>query len=130
MLKDIIVLELNSKKGVLGQVELKTPNEFMFANETEQILNCHVFEDFIDGMFAMTIEELAYDFDKKIDNVFITFINENDEFVCSVIIDRFKPKKMTYRMRLQDWQSSEYTFKYVGRGNNLNDFDNDLKPEF
>ena len=117
MLKNIVVLEINGKKDVLGHVEVETPSEFMFASETEQILNCHVFEDFIDGMFALTIEEFIHEFDKKINNVYINFINEDDKFVCSIIIDKFKPKRKTYRMRLIDWQASGFTFKY-------------LKPEF
>lgn len=130
MLKDVVVLEINGKKDVLGHVEVKTPSEFMFVSETEQILNCHVFEDFIDGMFALTIEEFMHEFDKKIDNVYITFINENDNFICSVIIDKFNPKKQTYRMRLQDWQATGYTFKYADSEDDFNDSDDDLKPEF
>lgn len=66
MLKNTIVLEFNSKKDVLGQIELKTPSEFMFANNTEQIVNCSIFEDFIDDMFTLITEEFVYKFKEKI----------------------------------------------------------------
>lgn len=128
MLKNIVVLEINGKKDVLGHVEVETPSEFMFASETEQILNCHIFEDFIDRIFTLTTEEFMHEFDKKIDNVYITFIDEDDAFVCSVVIDKFNLKKQTYRIRFTDWQSTGHTFKYVDSEDG--DFNNDLKPEF
>ena len=119
MLKDIVVLEINSKKGVIGQIEVETPSEFMLANYTEQILNCHVFNEFIDNIFDITIEELSKEFDEKINSVYVTFINEYDEFVCSIVIDKLNPKKKRYRVGVLDWQSSEYVFKYEENVNDI-----------
>lgn len=113
MLKNIVVLEVNGKRGMLGQVEIPTPSAFMFANNTEQILNCHMFDEFIYGVFELTINEFVHEVNEKINNVYITFINEYNEFVCSIIIDKLNAKRHTYRVRLNDWQSSGYTFKYV-----------------
>lgn len=112
-MKDIIVLEINSKKDVLGQIEIDTPNEFLLITNTESILNNRIFEDFIDDMFFLTINELSQEFEEKIDNVYITFIDNDDVFICSVVIDRLNPKKSTYRMKVVDWQSTRQIFKYM-----------------
>lgn len=127
MLKNTIMLEFNSKKDVLGQIELKTPSEFMFASNTEQIVNCSIFEDFIDDMFALITEEFVYEFREKISNVYVTFMSEDGMFICSVVIDKLKPKKQRYRTRIVNWQSSGCTFKYADDDCNNND---DMKPEF
>ncbi len=129
MLKDIIMLEVNGKKNVLGQVEIETPSEFMFSTITEQILNCHIFEEFIDEIFIFTIEHLTSEFEEKIKNVYITFIGDDDEFICSIVIDRFKPKKEMYRMRVVDWQATGKVFKYVYPEDEDYNKD-DLKPQF
>lgn len=130
MLKNIIVLEINSKKDMLRQIEIETPSEFMFANNTKQILNCHIFEGFIDSVFELITKELAQKFDEKIKNVYTTFIDEYDEFVCSVIIDKLNTKRQTYRVKVIDWQSSGRVFKYIDNEDDSNGFNNDLKPEF
>lgn len=113
MLKSIIVLEINGKKETLGNVEIETPKEFLLANNTEQILNCHIFDDFIDDVFIITTEEIANEMDKKIDNVYITFVNDKGEFVCSIVLDKFKPKRGIYRRQVIDWQSKGCIFKYA-----------------
>lgn len=112
-MKDYIVLEINGKKECLGNVTIDTPNEYLLANNTESILNNRIFEEFIDKIFWLTVNELVYEFDKKIDNVFIAFLDNNDTLTCSIVIDKFKPKKGTYRMRVMDWKMSGYTFKFV-----------------
>lgn len=127
MLKSTITLEFNSKKDVLGQIELKTPSEFMFASNTEQIVNCSILEDFIDDMFTLITEEFVYEFREKIDNVYVTFMGEDGTFICSIVIDKLNPKKQRYRIRTVDWQSSGYTFRYENDGYDSN---NDLKSEF
>lgn len=127
MLKSTIMLEFNSKKDVLGQIELKTPSEFMFASNTEQIVNCSILEDFIDDMFTLITEEFVYEFREKIDNVYVTFMGEDGTFICSIVIDKLNPKKQRYRIRTVDWQSSDYTFRYENDGYDSND---DLKSEF
>lgn len=127
MLKNTIMLEFNSKKDVLGQIELKTPSEFMSASNTEQIVNCSIFEAFIDDMFALITEEFVYEFREKIGNVCVTFMGEDGTFICSIVIDKLNPKRQRYRTRVVDWQSSDYTFKYENDGYDSND---DLKSEF
>ena len=112
-MKDVVVLEINSKKEVLGQVEIDTPSQFLLVNSTEPVLNNRILEDFIDEIFMLTIEEFANEVDGKIDNVYITFIDDNDEFVCSIVIDKLNHKKKTYRMKVIDWKSTGYTFKYA-----------------
>ena len=128
MLKYILSLEINSKKETLGNIEIKTPNEFILASNTEQIVNCHIFNDFLDDMFLLITEELANEFDKKIDNVYITFVDEREVFVCSIVLDKFKPKRDAYRMNIIDWQASGYTFKYADdNDSDLNDNNNGFK---
>lgn len=127
MLKNTIMLEFNSKKDVLGQIELKTPSEFMFASNTEQIVNCSIFEDFTDDMFTLITEEFVHEFEEKIDNVYVTFMGEDGTFICSIVIDKLNPKRQRYRTRIVDWQSSGHTFKYKDGGCDSND---DLKYEF
>ena len=112
-MKDIIVLEINSKKEVLGQIEIDAPSEFLLVNSIEPILNNRILDDFIDEIFMLTVEELANEVDGKIDNVYITFIDDNDEFVCSIVIDKLNRKKMAYRKKVIDWKSTGYTFKYA-----------------
>ena len=112
-MKDIIVLEINSKKEVLGQIEIDTPSQFLLVNSIEPVLNNRILVDFIDEIFMLTVEELANEVDGKIDNVYITFIDDNDEFVCSIVIDKLNHKKKTYRMKVIDWESTGYTFKYA-----------------
>lgn len=112
-MKDYIVLEVNGKKETLGSFTIDTPNEYLLAPNTESILNNRIFEEFIDRVFWLTVEELVNEVDKKINNVFITFIDDNEELICSIVIDKFKPKKGLYRMRVIDWQASGYIFKYT-----------------
>ena len=111
-MKNIVVLEINSKKEVLRQVEIDTPSQFLLVNSIEPVLNNHMLNDFIDEIFILTIEDFANEIDGKIDNVYITFIDDNDQFVCSIVIDKLNRKKMTYRMKVIDWKSTGYTFKY------------------
>lgn len=116
-MKDYIVLEINGKKGALGYVEIDTPNEFLLVNSTEPILNNRIFDEFIDEIFWFTVNELAYEVDKKINNVYITFLDNDEEFVCSIAIDKFKPRRGTYRMRVIDWKASGYTLKFTREEN-------------
>lgn len=119
------MLEINSKKECLGNMKIDTPNEFLLINNMESILNNRIFEEFIDEVFWLTINELAHEVDEKINNVYITFINNDEKFICSIVIDKFKPKRGTYRMRVIDWQTSGCIFKYVGDdvlNNNNNNF--------
>ena len=113
-MKDYIVLEVNGKKECLGNVTIDTPNEYLLANNIESILNNRIFEEFIDKIFWLTVNDFSHEFDKKIDNVFITFLDNNEEFICSIVIDKFKPRKGIYRMKVIDWKLNGYTFKYVG----------------
>lgn len=134
MLKNVVVLEANDKEDVLCQVEIHTPREFMFASTTEQILNCKIFEEFIDEAFMYTISELRHicmrKYNKKINNVYITFIDNDDKFVCSIVIDKLNPKRYTYRMKVTDWQSTGCIFKYKNNEDVFDNFNNDVKPEF
>ena len=112
-MKDVVVLEINGKKEVLGQIEMDTPSQFLLVNSTEPVLNNCALDNFIDEIFVLTVEEFANEVNGKIDNVYITFIDDNDEFVCSIVIDKLNHKKMTYRMKVIDWKSTGYTFKYL-----------------
>lgn len=112
-MKDYIVLEINSKKEILGIFTIETPDEYLFVDNKEAILNHRIFENFIDEIFWLVVNELAYEVDKKIDNVYITFLDNDEEFICSIVIDKLKPKKGAYRRQIVDWQASGYTFKYV-----------------
>lgn len=112
-MKDYIVLEVNAKKETLGSFTIETPNEYLLVNSIEPILNNRIFKEFIDEIFWLTVNELVYEVDKKIDNVYITFLDDYEEFICSVVIDKFKPKRGTYRMRVLDWKASGYTLKFV-----------------
>lgn len=113
-MKDIIALEFYSKKNLLGQAEMDTPPEFIFTGDTtDSILNNRIFNDFIDNMFYLVTKELSGEFDEKIDSVYITFINDNNELICSIIMDKFKPRLGVCRVDVKDWQSTGYIFKYA-----------------
>ena len=112
-MKDYIVLEINGKKETLGNIAICTPNEYLLVTNIESILNHRIFEELIDEIFWLTVNELAHEFDKKIDNVYITFLNDDEEFICSIVIDKFKPKRGTYRMRVIDWRANGHIFKFV-----------------
>lgn len=118
-MKDYIVLEINGKKDSLGSVTIKTPNEYLLVNNTEPILNNRIFEEFIDKIFWLTVNELVHEVDKKIDNVYITFLDDDEEFICSIVIDKFKPQRGIYRMKVVDWKTSGYTFKYIEEENEI-----------
>lgn len=128
-MKDYIVLEINGKKECLGNVTIDTPNEYLLVNSIEPILNNRIFDGFIDEIFWLTVNDFAHEVDKKIDNVYITFLDNNEEFVCSIVIDKFKPRRGIYRMRVIDWKASGYTFKFAS-DDDLSDIDNNLKPQF
>lgn len=117
-MKDYIVLEVNGKKETLGCFTIETPNEYLLVNSTEPILNNSIFEDFINEIFWLTVKELVHEVDKKIDNVYITFLNNEEELICSIVIDKFKPKRGKYHMMVIDWQASGYTFKYTENAEN------------
>ena len=112
-MKDIIVLEINGKKDTLGSVEINTPSEYLLVNSIEPILNNRIFDEFIDEIFFLITEEIANEFDEKIDNVYVTFLDNNNEFVCSIVLDKLKPQKGTYRRKVIDWKANGYTFKYL-----------------
>ena len=113
-MKDVIVLEVNGKDDVLCQIEIETPNEFFLINDTEPILNNRIFEDFIDEVFLFIVDEIIPEFGKKnIKDVYVTFIDNYDEFICSLVFDRFKLRRKRYRVKLIDWKKSGYVFKYV-----------------
>lgn len=112
-MKDYIVLEVNGKKETLGCFTIETPKEYLFADDTDYIVNHRIFDEFTDGIFWLTVNELVYEVDKKINNVFINFLNHNEELVCSIVIDKLKPKRRTYRVKVIDWEASGYTFKYT-----------------
>lgn len=107
------MLEINSKKELLGQIEIDTPSQFLLVNSIEPVLNNRILDEFIDEIFMLTVEEFANEVDGKIDNVYITFIDDNDIFVCSIVIDKLNRKKRTYRKKVIDWKSTGYTFKYA-----------------
>lgn len=117
-MKDIAVLEINSKKTLfrkaetLGNVEVQVPNEFLLINNTDSILNNKIFKDYIDYIFMLITEEFMQKFDKKIDNVYVTFLNDDNEFICSIVIDKINVKNQAYRIGVMDWQASDYIFKY------------------
>lgn len=118
-MKDYIVLEINGKKECLGNVTIDTPNEYLLANNTESILNNRIFDEFVDKIFWLIVNELVHEFDKKIDNVFVTFLDNNDALICSIVIDKLKPKRGLYRMKVMDWKMSGYTFKFVEDENEI-----------
>lgn len=118
-MKDYIMLEINGKKKNLGYVTIDTPNEYLLVDSMEPILNNRIFDDFIDEIFLFTINELAHEVDKKINNVYITFLNDNEEFICSIVIDKFKPRRGTYRMRVINWKASGYIFKFAEKENEI-----------
>lgn len=112
-MKNKIILEINSKKKTLGYVEIPTPSPYIFCNNTEAVKNNRIFDDFMDDIFGLTVNELQNDYDEKIDNVYVTFFGSNDVSVCSFVLDKLKPKKYTYRLKTIDWQSMGRGFKYV-----------------
>lgn len=112
-MKDYIVLEINSKQGVLCQIEIETPNEFLLVDNIASLVNNRIFDQFIDEIFWLTVNEFAHEVDEKIDNVYVTFLNDYEELVCSIVIDKFKPRRSTYRMRIINWQASGHIFKYA-----------------
>ena len=116
-MKNYVALEVNNKKETLGSFTIKTPNELLLAPNTDSILNNRIFEEFIDEIFWLTVNELVHEVDKKINNVLVTFINNDDELICSILIDKLKPKRGIYRMQVIDWEESGYTFKYVDEDN-------------
>lgn len=112
-MKDYIVLEINGKKECLGIFTINTPNEYLLVNNIESIVNNRIFEEFIDKVFLIVVNKLVYEVNKKINNVYITFLNDDKELICSIVIDKFRPRKNTYRMRAIDWQVGDYTLQYI-----------------
>lgn len=113
-MRNIVVLEINGKKDILWNDELPTPKEFLLIPETTTaIVENNIFNDFIDETFMFVTEILQKSIKEKIDNVYITFMNNENIFICSVIIDKFNVKNGTYRLSIQDWQATGYTFKYA-----------------
>ena len=111
-MKNYIVLEVNGRKETLGQFTINTPNEYLLVNNMESILNSHIFEEFIDEIFLVVVNEISHQVDKKINNVYIAFINDNEEFICFVVIDKLKPKRGTYRTRVIDLHKSGYIVQF------------------
>lgn len=123
-MRDVISLEINGKKDTLWNYDLPTPKELLLIPEnTSDIVGNRIFNDFIDETFMFVTEVLSKRFKEKIDNVYVTFMNNENVFICSAVIDKFNTKKGTYRLRIQDWQATGYTFKYV------DDCDEDIKEE-
>lgn len=113
-MREIITLEINGKKDVLGDLEIPTPKEFLLIPETtEAIVENHIFNDFIDETFMFITDVLSKKFKEKIDNVYITFMSSDNIFVCSAVISNMNAKKSTYRLDITDWQGSGYIFKYA-----------------
>lgn len=112
-MKSKIILEINSKKKTLGYVEIPTPSTYILCNNTEAVKNNRIFDDFMDDIFGLTVNELQNDYSEKIDNVYVTFFGNNDVSVCSFVLDKLKPKKSTYRLKTIDWQSMGRGFKYI-----------------
>jgi len=113
-MRNIIVLEINGKHGVIWNHEVPTPKEFLLIPETTTaIVENRIFEDFIDETFMFVTEVLSKKFKEKIDNVYVTFMNSENVFICSAVIDKINKKNGTYRLGIQDWQATGYTFKYA-----------------
>lgn len=113
-MRDIICLEINGKKGVLDNIELPTPKEFLLIPETTTaIVENRIFNDFIDETFMFITEVLSKRFKEKIDNVYVTFMNSDNVFICSAVISKMNAKNGTYRLGITDWQGSGYIFKYA-----------------
>lgn len=120
-MKNVIVLEIGDKKNnVLEQIEIATPNEFILANanSVESILTNRIFDEFADDVFTFVTEEIWDDYNEKIHSVYATFINDDDEFICSVVFDKFKPKRSKYRMKVIDWKANGYVMKYENEEEN------------
>ena len=113
-MRDIISLEINGKKDTLWNCEISTPNEFLLIPETTSaIVENRIFNDFINETFMFVTEVLSKRIKEKIDNVYVTFMNNENVFICSAVIDKFNVKNGTYRLKIQDWQATGYTFKYA-----------------
>ena len=112
-MKSYVILEINSKKETLGNVEIKTPNQLIFSNSTEAIVNNRIFSNFIDEIFTLTITELQNDYDKKIHNVYVTFIGNNNTAICSFVLDRLRPRRKLYRLGMIDWESNGYKLEFT-----------------
>ena len=109
-----ISLEINGKKDLLGSLDIPTPKEFLLIPEnTTDIVENRIFNDFIDETFMFVTEVLSKKFKEKIDNVYVTFINDKNVFICSAVIDKMNAKNGTYRLGITDWQGSGYVFKYA-----------------
>lgn len=112
-MKDYIILEINSKKETLDFVQIATPTPYILCNNMEAVMNNRIFNEFMDEIFSLAVDELQNDYDVKINNVYVTFFDRNDVSVCSFILDKLKPKRRTYRLRSIDWEIQGCKFKYV-----------------
>ena len=112
-MKDYIILEINSKKETLDFIQIDTPSPYILCNNTEAVINNRIFNEFMDEIFMLAIDELQNDYNTKINNVYVTFFDNNDMSVCSFILDKLNPKKRTYRIKAIDWESVGRKFKYV-----------------
>ena len=112
-MKDYIILEINGKKETLEFLRMPTPNQYILCNNMDAVVNNRIFNEFIDEVFELTVDELQNEYKEKINNVCLTFFDNNDVSVCSFVLDKLNPKKHTYRLKKIDWVSNGRRFKYV-----------------
>lgn len=112
-MKDYIILEINSRRKALEYIQIPTPSPYILCNNMEAIMNNRIFDEFMDDVFALTIDELQNDYKKKITNVYVTFFDNHDVSVCSFVLYRLNPKKRTYKLKKIDWVSIGKRFKFV-----------------
>lgn len=112
-MKDYIILEINSKKETLDFIQIATPTPYILCNNMEAVMNNRIFDEFMDEIFSLAVDELQNDYDKKINNIYVTFFDKNEVSVCSFVLSKLKPKKRTYKLKAIDWETEGRKFKYV-----------------
>lgn len=113
-MKKYVGIEINGSHGTLGGTELPIPHEFLLIEETTEAINANrAFYPFMEVVYDLIVNVWSYEFKEKIKNVYVTFLDNQSEFICSAVIDKINKRRGTYTVGIIDWAGSGYTFKYA-----------------
>ena len=110
-MKNYYNVEVSYKDKVIGVTDAVTPSQFMFGEDTtEKIINNRIFNDLCKEIF----ESVAEQFD-KFDIIMVTFIDDDDFFICSIGFLRHRFRKKIFDVVVHDWKGNDLQLKFSER---------------
>ena len=105
--------EFKDKQVFRNEFELEDSSRYYYYNSTERIIEDKDLQNTVFEIYASLLDN--YPACAKIKNIMVTFVGNDDCFICSIKFYKINHKTMKFKSSIIDWYGNNIQLKFVDK---------------